>query len=288
MASRLGVPDRVVRDARARLSGDEANLDRLLEQVEEDSRKLRVERRQVEQDLSLAQRLKAEAEQFHRTASDDARNAKAKAKQEAREALIGLRQKLKELSRIAAIDRGQVEQERREIDALARQLEPAEEESDEQPSYRGKINPGDRVRMPRLKKTGTVLFAHHDELEVDADGLKLKIALRDAVPLEQAAASKQYGPVSGWSADIEESEGLPDRVNLLGLRVEEALAETERFLDRSGVKGFHHVTIIHGLGTGALRAAVTGLLKVHPLVESFRAGEPAEGGAGVTVVELKR
>jgi DNA mismatch repair protein MutS2 len=77
-------------------------------------------------------------------------------------------------------------------------------------------------------------------------------------------------------------------VNLLGLRVEEALAETERFLDRSGVKGFHHVTIIHGLGTGALRAAVTGLLKAHPLVASFRAGDPAEGGAGVTVVEFKR
>jgi DNA mismatch repair protein MutS2 len=288
MASRLGVPDSVVRDARARLSGDEANLDRLLEQVEEDARKLRAERQQVEQDLSSAQRLKSEAEQLHRTASDEAHTAKAKAKQEAREALIGLRQKLKELSHIAAIDRGQVEQERREIDTLARQLEPAEEEPAEQPSYRGKICPGDRVRMPRLNRTGTVLFAHHDELEVDADGLKLKIALRDAVPLEQAAASKQDSLVSGWSTDVEESEGLPDRVNLLGLRVDEALAETERFLDRMGVKGFHHVTIIHGLGTGALRAAVTGLLKAHPLVASFRSGEPAEGGAGVTVAELKQ
>jgi DNA mismatch repair protein MutS2 len=282
------VPEGVISDARARLSGDEGNLDRLLEQVEEDARLLLTERQQVEKELSSAQRLKAEAEQLHRIASDEARTAKAKAKQEAREALISLRLKLKELSRIAAVDRGQVEQERREIDALARQLEPTEEESVEQPTYRGNINPGDRVRMPRLKKTGIVLFAHHDELEVDSDGLKLKIALRDAVPLEQAASSKQYSPASGWSMNIEESAGLPDRVNLLGLRVEEALAETERFLDRSGVKGFHHVTIIHGLGTGALRAAVTGLLKAHPLVDSFRAGEPAEGGAGVTVAELKR
>jgi DNA mismatch repair protein MutS2 len=142
--------------------------------------------------------------------------------------------------------------------------------------------------MPRLKRTGTVLFAHHDELEVDADGLKLKIALQDAVLLDQTASAKQGGRVSGWSADVEEREGLPDRVNLLGLRVDEALAEVERLIDLAGVKGFHQVTIIHGHGTGALRAAVTEFLKDHPLIAAYRTGEPAEGGAGVTVAELKR
>jgi DNA mismatch repair protein MutS2 len=143
------------------------------------------------------------------------------------------------------------------------------------------------VRIPKLKRTGTVLFTHHDLLEVDADGLKLKIALRDAVPLEPEAA-KQDSRSSGWNADIEEREGLPDRVNLLGLRVDEALTETERFLDSASAKGFRQVVIIHGLGTGALKMAVTGLLKGHPLVASFRTGEPSEGGAGVTVTELKQ
>jgi DNA mismatch repair protein MutS2 len=288
MASRLGIPDSVVRDARARLSRDEASLDRLLEQVEQDARQLRSKRQLAEQDLSAARRLKAEAEQFHKTASDEARTAGAKAKLEAREVLAALRQKLKDLSRVASIDRRQVEQERRQIDTLARQLEPAEAEYADLPVYSGKLHPGDRVRMPKLKRTGTVLFAHHDELEVDADGLKLKIASRDAVPLEQTAAAKQDGRNSGWSAVVEEREGLPDRVNLLGLRVDEALAETERFLDGASMKGLHQVIIIHGLGTGALKAAVTGLLKDHPLVASFRTGEPAEGGAGVTAAELKR
>ena len=287
MASRLGVPDSVVRDARTRLSKDEASLDRLLEQVEEDVRRLRSERQQAKQDLATAQRLKAEAEQFHRTASDEVRTAKVKAKQEARDTLAGLRQKLKELSRVVPIERVQVEQERREIDALAQQLEPAEEGPIE-PVYHGTILPGDRVRMPKLKRTGTVLFVHHDELEVDADGLKLKIALRDAVPLEQEAAARQDSRNSGWSANVEEREGLPDRVNLLGLRVDEALAETGRFLDGASVKGLRQVIIIHGLGTGALKAAVTELLKAHPLIASFRVGEPAEGGAGVTVAELKQ
>lgn len=287
MASRLGIPEDVVQDARSRLTADEAALDRLLEQVEQDSRQLRSERQQAEQDLTAARLLKAEAERLHKAASDEERSAKAKAKQEAREVLAALRQKLKDLSRAAAIDRGQVEHERRELAGLAKRLEPAEE--DVGPLTRqGTIHPGDRVRMPRLKRTGTVLYAHDDELEVDADGLKLKIALRDAVPVQDAAARKQDAPVSGWSADVEEHEGLPDRVNLLGLRVNEAIAETERFLDRAGMRGFRQVVIIHGLGTGALKAAVTELLKGHPLVAAIRTGEPSEGGAGVTVAELKR
>jgi DNA mismatch repair protein MutS2 len=54
------------------------------------------------------------------------------------------------------------------------------------------------------------------------------------------------------------------------------------------MQGFHQVTVIHGLGTGALKAAVTGFLKGHPLIAALRPGEPAEGGAGVTVAELKK
>ncbi len=70
--------------------------------------------------------------------------------------------------------------------------------------------------------------------------------------------------------------------------MEEALAEVDRYLDRVGLNGLSIVTIIHGLGTGALKTAMTGYLKHHPLVAATRTGEPAEGGAGVTVVELKK
>jgi DNA mismatch repair protein MutS2 len=70
--------------------------------------------------------------------------------------------------------------------------------------------------------------------------------------------------------------------------VNEALAEVERFIDRVGMSNLTVVTIIHGLGTGALKTAVTKFLKNHPLISSIRPGEPAEGGAGVTVAELKK
>jgi len=70
--------------------------------------------------------------------------------------------------------------------------------------------------------------------------------------------------------------------------VEDGLAAIERFIDKASMADRTSVTIIHGIGTGALKMAVTDHLKKHPLVASIRPGSPAEGGAGVTVAELKK
>lgn len=147
---------------------------------------------------------------------------------------------------------------------------------------------GERVRIPRLRKTGTVLAAQKGVLEVDAGGMTLKIAAGEAAPLEAAAETPPQSGVSGWSAELREASGAADRLNLLGLCVDEALEAVDRFLDRAGINNLSTVTIIHGLGTGALKTAVTDFLKKHPLVAGIRPGGPAEGGAGVTVAELKK
>ena len=77
--------------------------------------------------MAAARRLKTEAEQLHQAALEAERTAKSRAKQEAREVLAGLRQKLKDLSRTLAVDKATVSQERQEVEALAQKLEPAEE-----------------------------------------------------------------------------------------------------------------------------------------------------------------
>jgi DNA mismatch repair protein MutS2 len=288
MAERLGVPDGVVRDARARLTGDEAGLDQLLEQVEEDARALRRERDQAEAERLAAQKLKTAADELMRTATSEAANIRAKTKQEAREVLANLRQRFKELSRTAALGTDALKAERRAVEDLARRLEPdAMEERDVPFAAVHPFGVGDRVRVPKLRKTGTVLVVHKDGLEIDAGGLKLRLPLREAIPVEEARTLSRMSPSSGWSANLQEGEGIPDRVSLLGMRVDEALTEVDRFIDRAALHGFRQITVIHGLGTGALKEAVTALLKGHALIASIRPGEPAEGGAGVTVAELK-
>jgi DNA mismatch repair protein MutS2 len=71
------------------------------------------------------------------------------------------------------------------------------------------------------------------------------------------------------------------------MRVEEALAELEHYLDEAIAAGLREVRVVHGKGTGAVRVAAQELLRKHPGVSSLRAALPAEGGGGVTYAILK-
>jgi DNA mismatch repair protein MutS2 len=75
-------------------------------------------------------------------------------------------------------------------------------------------------------------------------------------------------------------------LDLRGARVEEALEALDRYLDDASVAGLRSVTVIHGLGTGALRDAVRSAASAHPLVREARPGGRGEGGDGATVVSL--
>jgi DNA mismatch repair protein MutS2 len=85
----------------------------------------------------------------------------------------------------------------------------------------------------------------------------------------------------------EADEVVPLRINLIGLRVDEALSRLEPFLNHASLAGLAEVTIVHGYGTGALARAVREHLTRHPLIKTFRKGEPSEGGGGVTIATLR-
>lgn len=287
MAARLGIPDAVIKRARARLSDDDARLETLLRQVEQDTQRLDSERNVLARDLTLVRQQQGETEAALKAAKEEAIEVRARAHQESREVLALMRQKLKELSNARAQEQDGIKTVRSDIESLARTLEPEKVVPERMPSgTMPDVHPGDQVRIPRLARSGTVLFAQHGVLEIEVDGKTLKISAEEVVPGERVRQRKTAAP--GWGTDLQELEQAPDRLNLLGLRVEEALAEVDRYLDRVGLCHLSIVTIIHGLGTGALKTAMTGYLKHHPLVAATRTGEPAEGGAGVTVVELKK
>jgi len=82
------------------------------------------------------------------------------------------------------------------------------------------------------------------------------------------------------------SRSVPMSLDLRGARVDEALTALERYLEDASLAGLARVTVIHGMGTGALRDAVRSDAAAHPLVKTVRPGERGEGGDGVTVVEV--
>jgi DNA mismatch repair protein MutS2 len=288
MATRFGVPEEVIDRARALISGDDIRLETLLKHVEDDSRLLASERAVLEKECAAAQQERIEAASLLRVAKEDARAIKTKTKEEAREVMSALRQKLRELSRTAALEQADLRKTASEVEALAHVLQPAEVEQQAASEPLPDLHRGDRIKLVRVNRTGIVLGSHQGMLEIEVDGKKIKLPPGEVVLLGPVPHRQKAVRVPGWGAELHEDEGPVDRLNLLGLRVNEALTEVERFIDRVGMGGLTVVTIIHGLGTGALKTAVTEYLKNHPLIAALRPGEPAEGGAGVTVAELKK
>ena len=116
--------------------------------------------------------------------------------------------------------------------------------------------------------------------------MELDVTLAElARPLAKGDGGKKKPAVGTWKTVIEESDQR--EIKLIGMRVEEALAELEPFISHAAAAGMREVRVIHGLGTGRLRDAVREELERHPLVEGFRPGEPHEGRDGATVVTLR-
>ena len=85
---------------------------------------------------------------------------------------------------------------------------------------------------------------------------------------------------------FEQHDNLLSRLDLRGMRALEAIEYLDEKLDKASLRGLNQITIIHGFGTGALKAAVNDYLKTSPYVAKFRYGDENEGKEGVTIVDL--
>ena len=176
-----------------------------------------------------------------------------------------------------------------EVEALSSRLEQDSRRERRADAVQRDIPAGKHRPAGRREQDGDRDRAlHGGMLELEVGGKKSRSRPRKSRSSEERPGQTARFSAPGWSAEVQEEEGPPDRLNIIGLRVAEGLAEVDRFIDRAAVHHLSVVTVIHGLGTGALKTAVADFLKNHPLVASIRSGEPAEGGAGVTVAELKK
>jgi DNA mismatch repair protein MutS2 len=150
------------------------------------------------------------------------------------------------------------------------------------------VKQGDSVHIGSLGYDGVVLTLdnRHAKARVRAGRMELDVPLTDlSGPQGATVRSGKKGSPAPWKVDIVESEQR--ELKLIGMRVDEALAELEPFINHAAAAGLSEVRIIHGVGTGRLRDAVREELERHPLVEGHRPGEPHEGRDGATVVTLR-
>jgi DNA mismatch repair protein MutS2 len=181
-------------------------------------------------------------------------------------------------------------------------VNPAEAASDEE-EYRASraarpIKVGDRVRMRSFGSVGIVDKISNGVAEVRVKALRFREKLAD---LELVEAVVQTTPQAGRLEKLQraaqrgtevrlsspETEARSE-LNLIGRTTDEAVDETDKFLDEAYLSSLSRIRIVHGHGTGALRKAIADFLRHHPHVERFSPAPPNQGGTGATIVELKQ
>lgn len=175
---------------------------------------------------------------------------------------------------------------RKKLLKTEQQVEERLKEHDREPSLSiDEIKVGDVVFVKSIGYDAEVLTIDRKHNHV-----RVKVGSKDIeVPVSDLSHSKKRYPekeIYGYTVQREE-EIIPFQLNIVGLRVDEAMSRLEPFLNHASIADINEVTIIHGVGTGALLKAVRSYLKEHPLVKEFRKGELSEGGNGVTIVKMK-
>jgi DNA mismatch repair protein MutS2 len=303
VARRVGLPEEVVDRARAAMHGQGGALAQALRALDEERARLAHERHAAEEARTAARA----SEERARAREEAARRAEREAAARMGEALAAeIDAARDEVARVVAelqaaptvrkatdaqrqleVWRATVSQAARSADAQAKAGPEAE------PG--GEIRKGSRVRVVSLGQEAEVLEVDGREALVRAGALKARRPLSDLLPLRgRAAPAPGFAKTRGEKLTAAEGarpaavQATDRRLDVRGLRVEELLREVERFLDRLYADGAPDAIILHGHGTGALKAALRDHLSASPYVGDFRPGDRHEGGDAATIVVMRR
>ena len=306
ISRRLGLEESVIENAKAQMDSESVRFEDVLTQLEE--KRQRLEKAQGEADRLWRQREEdaRKARTFREQMEKAKDNARAKGETEARRIVQQAQRQadevfaeLEQLRRQQRADYQSVNDRKADI---RRRLNEAESElhrrdgsAEPIPAPTRPIAVGDTVELSGVRTGATVLAVNGDgTLLLQAGKMKMTVKAAQVRLLEtaeevekkkkQSDAARQR---SSGAVTLNTGARASAELDIRGLETLEAESVVENYLDAASRAKLGSVTIIHGKGTGALRAAVHQMLKKNRQVKSFRLGRYGEGEAGVTVVELK-
>ena len=301
ISRRLGLDESVIQAAQAQMDSDSVRFEDVLTQLEE--KRQRLEKAQAEADRLWRQReedarkARTFREQMEK-AKDNARTkGEAEAKRIVRQAQAQADEIFAQLDQLRRQQQKQLSfQELNDAKAAVRHsLNQAQDalhihDQPQEPVYTPSrpIEVGDLVELPGVKMAASVLAVNNDgTLLLQAGKMKMTVKAQQVRLPEGQPKKKPAAPASGGSAKLNLQSRAASELDIRGYETLEAESVVENYIDSAVMAKLGTVTIIHGKGTGALRKAVHEMLKRNKAVKSFRLGRYGEGEAGVTVVELK-
>lgn len=300
ISERLGLARDIIDDARGRINPEKAGFEATIERLEQQRQILERDRDETEKLLRTAEENAKKSDFLRRELTVRLEKADEKARRDAQRILEEARQtaetafdEIDEMRKRQAkeFDHARENAARAE---LRRSMNEAEEriiKTEKKQEQKRKISSrparvGDTVEHIEMGLKAQVLDISEDRvLSLQAGAIKLKAAENEVYILEDASEKPKTEKTA--SAGIGIREAAKSELDLRGMMTDEAIPILERYIDNAMLSKLEQVTIIHGKGTGALRAAVQQSLKMNKLIKKYRLGRFGEGEDGVTIVELK-
>jgi DNA mismatch repair protein MutS2 len=292
IAERLGLPGPIVADARSRLSESQ-------QAFEETLARIKATEGETSDALERARAAEARAADALRSADEERRRARRERDELVRSARQEAERLVDDLRDDVSSTRRRLERETVTAPSIDQAVARAEESLGRLPEAEPVPVPVGPVAPPRAWRVGerarsrsggwegriSALEKGGKRATLEAGGMRVSVLVDD---LDPAVGDGGRAPATSNAAALQMSRArsVASSLDLRGARVDEALDALGRYLDDAALAGLDRVTIIHGLGTGALRDAVRTQAGDHPQVKDVRPGERGEGGDGATVLSL--
>ncbi len=305
IANRLGLDEQIIQQAREYLGTAGVRMENLLEGLQAERKLLEDERFHLSMEHAEAEYQRKQLEQ-DRFKLEEQRvkilnEARAQAQRELEEVQRSLAKVKVDVSRIN-LTRERLGEARETVRGLEEKVTPvstprrqAQKAEAEPEKLAGPLQIGDTVRVLSFGQNAEVLglSADRSEAEVQMGSMRFRVSVDNIERISKRQAGseeKEKGQGQNQPAIVlpryEDQPEVAMQLDIRGWRVEQALEELDSYLNDAVMSGMSSVRIVHGKGTGALRAAVREQLAHNPLVKSYTSPPPQEGGDGVTIVKL--
>lgn len=296
ISRKLGLPDFLIEDAGRRLTKDQVRFEDVIANAEYHRQVAEKERKLAEEAHIETTRLRDEAEKLQKDLASRREEELRKARADARKVLLKAQREAESIISDLKKTRAAANVKEHELHEVRARLQSDIDDTSEKISAvetgkpLDKVSVGDTVELTNLGVKAEILTLPDakGECTVQAGALKLKANLKNMRSAQPDKPKKN--PVKKSAASV--ASGISTRAverecDVRGMNLEEAICAVDLFLDGAIMNKLNEVYIIHGKGTGILRAGIQKHLRSHPAVKEFRLGRYGEGEDGVTVVTLK-
>ena len=302
IAQKLGLSKTIIEQAMSQVDNDTVDMETILADLEKSKKTIEAEQAEIiankEEIKKLKERLASKNEHIEQRKQDILRNAREEAREILEEAKSFADESIRKYNnwekKPQSANNKDMEKARGEIRDRLKSVNSKLEYKTSNRKSKNKASDfhlGDSVHVISMNTDGIVRSLPNGKgmITIQMGILQSTVPISDVEVIKEDAsksAKQTKQKVNQYGASMNKSRTIKPEINLLGMTVDEAIMELDKYLDDACLSHLSQVRVVHGKGTGALRKGVHEYLRKQKYVKSFRLGEFGEGDAGVTIVEL--